>query len=152
MVGHDKLTPEGKRFFAEIEKLKQLECRVGFQQGAASSDEGVDMCDIALWNELGTVNSPSRPFLRMSVDDNAPQITQFCQAQVRKLANGGTAQEVLNSVGVFGKGLVQAKIGDGSFAPNAPSTIRKKKSDKPLIDTGRMRQSVNYVIQTKGGR
>lgn len=152
MVGHDRLTPEGKRFFAEIEKLKQLECRVGFQQGEAASDEGVDMCDIAMWNELGTANSPSRPFLRTSVDGNAAQITQFCQAQVRKLTNGGTAQEVLNSVGVFGKGLVQATIGSGSFTPNAPATIRKKKSDKPLIDTGRMRQSVNYAIKPKGGR
>lgn len=151
MAGHDRLTPEGKRFFAEIEKLKQLECRVGFQAGEASSDEGVDMCDIAMWNELGTVNSPSRPFMRMSVDDNAQEITSFCQAQVRKLGKGGTAQEVLNSTGVYAKGLIQAKIGDGSFTPNAPATVRKKKSDKPLIDTGRMRQSVNYVIQTKGG-
>lgn len=151
MAGHDRLTPEGKKFFAEIEKLKKLECRVGYQQGAAKSEEGVDMCDIAMWNELGTSNAPSRPFMRMSVDDNAAQITQFCQAQVRKITNGGTAQEVLDSVGAFGKGLVQAKIASGPFVPNAPSTIRRKKSDTPLIDTGRMRQSVNYVIRKKEG-
>lgn len=47
-------------------------------------------------------------------------------------------------------GLVQEKIESGSYEPNAPSTIRKKKSDKPLIDTGRMRQSVKYVIRKKG--
>ena len=39
---------------------------------------------------------------------------------------------------------------EGDFEPNAPSTIRKKKSDKPLIDTGRMRQSVMTVIDKKG--
>ena len=49
-----------------------------------------------------------------------------------------------------GVGLVQEKIESGSYEPNAPSTIRKKKSDKPLIDTGRMRQSVKYVIRKKG--
>ena len=49
------------------------------------------------------------------------------------------------------KGIVQKTIKEGSFVPNAPSTIRKKGSDKPLIDTGRLRQSVNYHIKPKGG-
>ena len=45
---------------------------------------------------------------------------------------------------------MQDKITSGSFAPNAESTIKKKGSSKPLVDTGRMRKSVNYVIQKKG--
>jgi len=53
-------------------------------------------------------------------------------------------------IGIFQKDLVQEKITNGSFAPNAPSTVMAKGSSKPLIDTGRMRQSVNYVIQQKG--
>lgn len=152
MVGHDKLTPEGRRFFAEIEKLKAQQVRVGYQQGAAASEEGVDMADIAMWNELGTVNSPARPFLRQSVDDNAAKISAFCKAQLQRLAQGSTdAETILKQIGVMQKGLVQEKIENGSFKPNAPSTVKKKGSDKPLIDTGRMRQSVNYVIQRKGG-
>ena len=63
---------------------------------------------------------------------------------------GGTAEQSLKQIGVFGVGLVQEKIESGSYEPNAPSTIRKKKSDKPLIDTGKMRQSVKYVIRKKG--
>ena len=55
----------------------------------------------------------------------------------------------MKSIGVFQKGLVQAEIVDGDFEPNAPSTIKKKGSDKPLIDTGKMRQSVNFVIVKK---
>lgn len=61
-----------------------------------------------------------------------------------------TAEQSLKQIGVFGVGLVQEKIESGSYEPNAPSTIRKKKSDKPLIDTGKMRQSVKYVIRKKG--
>lgn len=57
---------------------------------------------------------------------------------------------MLKEIGIFQKDLIQEKITDGDFAPNAESTIRQKGSSKPLIDSGRMRQSVNYVIQKKG--
>ena len=48
------------------------------------------------------------------------------------------------------KMYVQKEIVDGSFEPNAESTIKKKGSDKPLIDTGTMRQSVTYVVRKVG--
>lgn len=147
----DRLTPEGKKFFEEIEKLKNLQVRVGYQQGEAQEDDGVDLLDVAMWNELGTSRAPSRPFMRKSVDENADKISAFLKAQLQKLARGETtAEQILKAVGVFQKGLVQAKIRDGDFVPNAPRTIRRKGSDKPLIDTGRMRQSVNFVITQKG--
>ena len=85
------------------------------------------------------------------MDENGEKIGAFCQSEIQKVAQGGTAQGALEALGVFGKGLVQEKISTGDFEPNAPSTIRKKGSDKPLIDTGRLRQSVNYVIKPKGG-
>lgn len=149
MAGHDNYTADGKRFLAEIEKLKHLQVRVGFQAGAAEED-GVDMTDIALWNEVGTATSPTRPFMRNSVDENPDKISAVCKDQMQKLCKGGTAQGVLQTIGTFQKGLVQEKIVNGSFVPNAPSTIRRKKSDKPLIDSGTMRQSVNFVIKEKG--
>lgn len=152
MAGYDRLTHEGKRFYAEIEKLKRLECRVGFQSGKEVSEDNVDICDIAIFNELGTVDIPSRPFMRMSVDKNTSKINTFCKNQLSRLVAGDTAKDVLNAIGVFAKSLIQDEITDGQFVPNAPSTIRKKKSDKPLIDTGRMRQSVQYVVREKGGK
>ena len=152
--GHDRLTPEGRRFLAELEKMKRLEVRVGYQAGEATDDEGVDMCDIALWNELGTSGAhpiPARPFLRQSVDGNEDKIRAHCAQQARAIARGGTAEEALKKIGIHMKGIVQKTIKEGSFGPNAPSTIRKKGSDKPLIDTGRLRQSVNYHNKPKGG-
>lgn len=161
MVGHDNITPQGRRFLAEIEKLKTLQVRIGYQDDGSLAakrtkdgveDASVTLLDVAMWNELGTVNSPPRPFLRQSVDDNASKISAFCRSQLQKLAQGTTdAETILKQVGVMQKGLVQEKIGNGDFEPNAPSTVKKKGSDKPLIDTARMRQSVNYVIQRKGG-
>lgn len=146
----DRLTPEGERFFAEIKKLTELQVFVGFQAGEVTDDRGVDMAQIAMFNELGTATSPSRPFLRMSVDENEDKIRAMGGKNLRDVTSGGTAETVLKQTGAFGVSLVQEKIGSGSFEPNAPSTVRKKGSDHPLIDTGRMRQSVKYVIKKKG--
>ena len=67
-----------------------------------------------------------------------------------QVINGATAEQVLRQMGVYLKGQMQEEITNGEYVPNAPGTIRKKKSDKPLIDTGRMRSSVQYQIKKKG--
>ena len=154
---HDRITPEGQRFFKEIEKLKKLQVRVGYQQGEDFYDEEgkkVDVLDVAMFNELGTSRTPSRPFMRNSVDDNADKISNFCKSKLKGIANGSeNAEMVLKAIGAMQVGLVQKTIREGDFVPNAPSTIARKGSDKPLIDTGLMRQSVHYVItdKKKGG-
>ena len=148
----DRLTPEGRRLMQTLKELGDLEVRIGFQHGEATEEDGTDICDIAAWNELGTVHAPSRPFMRQSVDDNEAKINSFLKTQKRRLLAGESAQQVLNSIGIFQKGLIQKNIVDGHFVPNAPATVSMKGSDRPLIDTGRMRQSVNFVIKRKGDR
>lgn len=150
-MAQDRITPEGRRFYEQLRQLARMEVRVGYQAGEAADEDGVDMCDIAAWNELGTEHSPARPFLRQTVEKNESKINEFCAREAGKMFDGGTAEQCLDKIGVFMKGLVQKTIRDGEFAPNAPATIQKKGSDKPLIDTGRMRQSVNYHIKPKDG-
>ncbi len=133
-----------------LKELGDLEVRIGFQHGKATEKDGTDVCDIAAWNELGTENIPSRPFIRQSVDNNQDKINSFLQTRVKALAKGASAEDTLKKIGVFQKRLMQDEIKSGYFAPNSEATIRKKKSSQPLIDTGRMRQSVDYFIQKKG--
>lgn len=146
----DKMTPEGIRFQRMLKEIADKEVRIGFQHGKATEEDGTDVCDVAAWNELGTVNMPSRPFLRKSVDENEGKINSFLQSKMKDLVRGVSAEQVLKEIGIFQKDLIQEKITEGSFAPSAESTVRQKGSSKPLIDSGRMRQSVNYVIQKKG--
>ena len=145
-----KDTAEGKRLKKMLDELSQKKVRIGFQKGKATEDDGTDVCDVAAWNELGTEHSPSRPFLRKSVDENEAKINSFLQSQRRALINGTPAEQILKEIGIFQKDLIQEKITEGSYEPNAPSTVKRKGSSKPLIDTGRMRQSVDYVIAKKG--
>ncbi len=151
MTGFDRQTPAGKKFMKELAELAKNEVRVGFQRGESEVD-GVDIVDIAMWNELGASNSPARPFIRQSTDTNKSNIEKFCKAQLQKIADGGTAEQVLTSIGVMQKALIQDAITNSkSWATeNAESTINAKGSDVPLIDSGRMLQSVNFVVDKKG--
>lgn len=152
--GHDRLTPEGRRFYAEIEQLKKGKVFIGFQAGKKKhkgrNGKEADVAEIAMFNELGTSRSPSRPFLRQTVDKNKAKIKQMCKQTAKQIAKGGSAQQCLKLLGAFGVSLVQETIVSGTYKPNAPRTLEMKGSDKPLIDTGRMRQSVHYVIKRKG--
>ncbi len=148
----DTLTPEGKRFQQELKKLQKLNVKIGFEGGKAFEEDGTDILDIAMWNELGTVNSPSRPFMREAVDGNESIINEFLKQQKELFVKGQSAEVTLHKIGVFMKGLVQDKIVTGSFTANAPSTVEKKGSATPLIDTGNMRQSVNFVVKGKGDK
>lgn len=146
------LTPEGKKFFRELKKLKKMEVVVGFQAGEATEENGADLVDIAAYNELGTSGTPARPFMKQSFENHEDVLKKACERVNNTVKSGGSAEQALNALGVELKGLVQSEIVDGEFAPNAEATIKRKKSDKPLIDTGTMRQSVNYAVRqrTKG--
>lgn len=146
----DRVTPDGVKFQKMLRELAEKEVRVGFQHGKATKEDGTDICDVAAWNELGTVYIPARPFLRQSVDDNVSKINSFLQGKKNDLIRGLSAEQVLKDIGIFQKDLIQEKITEGDFAANAESTIKKKGSSTPLVDTGRMRQSVNYEIKQKG--
>lgn len=150
-MAKEGLTADGERIFRELDKLAKMMVNIGFQQGDAKEDNGVDICDIAAFNELGTVRSPSRPFLTYSVDNNEDKISKFMQSKINEIINGKTAEQVLKEIGNFQKGIVQETIVESElYAPNSPKTIKRKGSSTPLVDTGRMRQSVNFVIKKKG--
>jgi hypothetical protein len=153
MAGRDKLTAEGKKFFKMIEELAELEVRIGYEHGDAVDNNGVDIADVAMFNEVGMSRAPARPFMRKSVDNNEDTISKFCQVQAGKIVQGGSAQQVLSSIGSMQVGLIQDTITKSkSWAvPNAPATVKRKKSDTPLVDEGRLLQSPKYVIQKKGG-
>lgn len=155
MAGHDKTTAAGERFLKELQELSQMQVRVGFQRGKKHKGKGkragVDLVDIALYNELGTDTIPSRPFLAQTVAQQGEAIKQASAEMVVQVVEGKMkGKQALKNIGVLVKGAVQQQMVEGEFVPNAPSTIQRKGSDKPLIDTGQLRQGVSYKICRKG--
>lgn len=147
----DKLTPGGSKFLKELNRLASLRVKVGFRGGSNTEADGADVCQVAVWNEFGTSEIPSRPFMRQSTDNHKSQISDFMSNQKQEILNGADAENILKELGIFQKGIIQEEIVEGTFTPNAPSTVKKKGSSRPLIDTGLMRQSVQYLITKKGG-
>lgn len=159
MAGSDKITPAGEKLLKNLNKMKKLQVRVGVQGGKkykkksrdGKEEEGADLVDIAIWNELGTDKIPARPFLGQMVDQHGGEIQQISAEMVQKICKGQLdAQSAFKKIGVVTVGYVQDQITNGEFEPNAPMTVQRKGSDHPLIDTGQLRRGISYVICKKG--
>lgn len=132
-----------------LDEMSDMTIEVGFHEGQVADDGSTPLAAIAYWNHFGTVSEdgsvaiPARPFMD-ALENHEDQLSAFCTSAVQ---NAIDAADATKKIGVKSVGMIQKEITDGQWVPNAPSTIKKKGSDKPLIDTGRMRQEVHYVIK-----
>lgn len=111
-------------------------------------EQGEDLLLIALFNEFGTENIPERPYIRSTVDAKAEAWGKLAKSLVRQMHDGDmTKSQALGIMGLQIKSDIQTTIKVLREPPNAPSTIRRKGSDNPLIDTGRLRQSVISKVE-----
>lgn len=172
----DRWTSKGKNFMKELDELCRLKVCVGFQsqdsknkrKKESGSDKEVTNLDVAMWNELGTQYMPSRPFMRNSIDKNKPVIKKNAATLMKNLGEGITAKMVLTVLGEQQASFMAQEIDTGDFKPNAEITIsggwmrnkksgklfrvEGKKSDKPLIDTHQLQQSIHFVVRSKGDK
>lgn len=138
----------GQRFeSAMLELAKKLNrpetLRVGFLEGS-NYPNGTSVPMVAAFNEFGTSRAPPRPFFRNMVNAKS---AQWPGALAKMLeTNGNDVNAALKLVGEGIKGQLQQSIRDLVSPPLAASTIKRKGSDKPLIDTGVMINSVDYEV------
>ena len=94
-------------------------------------------------------HSPPRPVLEPAIDNSKDQIAELMKDAVNVAMEGGNISPSLNEVGLQGQNIARAWFTnpDNKWSPNAPSTIKAKGSEKPLIDEGSLRQSITYVIK-----
>lgn len=123
--------------------LANLEVQVGVF--AAAGEENVLKAAV---NEFGTERIPERSFLRSTADKGRNRYGQLIQAGIRRvLLDRASWDAVFGQIGRIGVNDVRATIID--MAPrNAPSTIRRKGRDEPLVDTGEMVASISYRVVT----
>lgn len=116
--------------------------QVGFPVGA---DKGI--IERATYNEFGTSRIPERSFMRTAFDGSGRDRIKETSTKIAKavIEEKRTLSQGLALLGMTGVNEVTLSIDRLMSPPNAPATIAKKKSDKPLIDTGQMRQAVTWV-------
>lgn len=90
---------------------------------------------------------PERSFLRSAIAENKRKINEFVGEMFGLFIDGkASLDKSLKRIGLLAVAMVKTKIRQGSFKPNAPATIRRKRSSRPLIDKGRMRQSITHEL------
>ncbi len=113
------------------------------------ASEDAELLIIGSANEFGTRDGhiPERSFIRAGVDENEAQINAAADRLWKAVIDGRiTKANALAKMGEIIQRHVQRKITTLRTPPNALSTIRKKKSSNPLIDTGRMRASIRWIL------
>lgn len=134
----------------DLNELSGYELRVGVQgdEGSAIYDEadGVTVAEVAAKNEFGTDKIPSRPFMRQSAEKHENWGEEMGEVW-NSVIDGNNPKTAMHLIGQKIMGDIQEEIATGDFVPNAPYTIKKKGSDRPLIDTGQLRKSITYKVE-----
>jgi hypothetical protein len=109
---------------------------------------GDSVLEKGIYNEFGTKNIPERSFLRSTFNKEHKKIARrFTQIVEGINKKDYSVMRKLKLIGVEQAGQVQQTITDMKSPPNAPSTIRKKGVDNPLIDTGEMRAKISSEVR-----
>jgi len=129
------------------------------QDGAETIEGGeITLAGIAAVHEFGTDRAgrnnttviPSRSFLRAEVDQNEGKYATAMSKAIGKTIDGqGSIERNLGRVGVECAGNVRRRIRARIPPPLAESTIagRKHGGDVPLIDQGRIIQSISSEVK-----
>lgn len=147
-----------------IEKIKRqykekFSIAVGFPAGKVGSiqyPDGTPLIDVAVYNNYGTFNKdgtvhiPPRPFLDVG-GLKAVEKTKALRIDLMRRVNEGQIplEEAADIIGAKAASVVRLTIRNFSDPPNAESTIARKKSDNPLVDTGLLMKSVTWEIREK---
>ena len=125
-------------------KLDGKGVKVGIRRGKGSHD-GTDMLDIAVYNHFGTATIPARPFVSDCAEKNAGQIKEAQKRLVYRVYQGSlSADGALAELGAWYVNVQKGHILHGGWTPNAPATIKRKGSNKPLVDTGQLVNTVDW--------
>lgn len=137
-----------------VAKMKKGAVDVGIfaDLGSAQKNKaaaGLTVLDVATFHEFG-LGVPERSFLRGYVDENKARIRGMIKSLATMVQQGKLDQDTaLEKLGLTIVGEIQKRIAKGIPPPNAESTIARKGSSTPLIDTGQLRSSITHKVRGK---
>lgn len=90
---------------------------------------------------------PMRSYIRSTMDENQEDYHTLAKECIKKIVDGEmTKFQALSIIGQKIESDIKRKITTLKTPANAASTIRRKKSDNPLVDKGILRSSIRYVV------
>lgn len=91
---------------------------------------------------------PPRPFMKQSADKNGKKWQALADNLVGKVFfRQISAPAALAKLGSVMQGDIQNTITSGRFKKLNAFTVKRKKSSRPLVDSGQLRQSVSFKVK-----
>lgn len=130
--------------------FQDLEADAKYVDIGVHSDESEQLLIIASANEFGTERGiPARSYIRSTVDNLEDKYAREIERLANHLIEGRYSKfQALSILGQIVEGDIKTKIINLKEPPNDPSTIKKKGSENPLVDTGLLGQSIRYIVKT----
>jgi hypothetical protein len=145
--------------FRRVKEAREGRIKVGVlasDKGGESADGGLTLAELATVLHFGTEDGhiPARPFLQITFDEQREELAKFAARLIAaELLGKISGEKAAEMIGAKMAAEVRKTITVGSkLAPNAPSTIAKKGSSRPLIDTGRLLNAITWAVDKKGER
>lgn len=137
--------------------LKENDVYIGIPQAESSTrqDSSITQAELLYIHENGSPvrGIPARPVLKPSMEYSKDLITEQVE-KVIKCATDGDIERMKTEVerlGSLASSKAKSYFTEGNdWTPNKPSTIKKKGSDKPLLDTATMQKAITHVVDKKG--
>lgn len=138
-----------KAFKKRVTDPRPIALTVGVHADADGDYEGVSVLEIANFHEFG-IGNPQRSFIRAWVEENRDEIDRAVNHMAELVTLGKIDRAAaVDQLGTLFVASIQKRISAGIDPPNEQSTIDRKGSSTPLIDTNQLRASIDYKDDSK---
>lgn len=140
---------QGLRDLAKaIDSISQKNVYIGVIGDNAGRDGELNNAQLMAIHEFGTEHVPERAPIRKTMAKNGDGYgSMFEKAIMGVLAGKSDADLILNRIGAQVAGDVVGEIQSGIEPALSLQTVKRKGSDRPLIDTGALVQSISYEVK-----
>lgn len=120
-------------------------------QAQHDSESGMTMIELAAVHEFGSpaAGIPERSFIRRTFREKEKQVVKVTAALAKAVVDGRlSVGQALGQLGAWAAAEVKKTVTAGPHIPPPlkQATIDRKGSDRPLVDTGRLVDSVQWEV------
>lgn len=148
-----------KQISKDLEKLNMIgDFTVMYGVPKGTTDDGQDLETIAKTNNYGSMSKgiPARPFLSTVKSNYSASILKDVGRVLEKAKSQAIVQNEVSKQDVMKllevnlalpmENYTKDNLLTGDWVANAPQTIKRKGSDKPLVDTSQLLQSIKGIV------
>lgn len=132
---------------------KDIKVKVGLLKNKGGDElvwDDLDLAGLGAKHEFGYGNIPVRSFLEMPFDVKNDEFLRLLKDLIDvELLKDKNSTHLADEIGLCALAIIAEAFdtqGYGQWEDNAPYTIAIKGRNEPLVDTGKMRNTIDYEV------